>query len=93
MRYGNLAASIAILSGALAFAASSAGAAQMADQSGCVEMQEQVKTALDGNAQSPNYHEAVKQQQYGLEFCTNGFYQHGVDHYAEALKLLGAEKG
>ena len=92
MRYINLAASFVVLSGTLAFAASSAGAAQTASLSGCTELQDQVKSALESNAQSPNYHEAVKQQRYGVEFCSNGFYQNGVAHYTEALKLLGADR-
>jgi hypothetical protein len=55
-------------------------------------MQGEVKTALTSNAQSPNYEDAVKQQRYGVEFCNNGFYQNGVSHYEQALKLLGVEK-
>ena len=92
MRYVQFAAGLAILSGALSFAASSAGAAETADVSGCNGMQEQVQTALQSNAQSPNYDDAVKQQKVGAEFCSHGFYRNGVAHYAQALKLLGANK-
>lgn len=84
---------IAALSGTLAFAVLPASAQPTASQSGCVEMQTQVKEALAGNAQSANYEDAVKQQRYGTEFCTRGFYQGGIAHYAEALKLLGVSKG
>ena len=85
-------AGIAILSGALACAAAPANAADSASLSGCASLQSQVKTALQSNAQSPNYENAVKEQRYGVEFCSNGFYQNGVSHYSEALKLLGVDK-
>jgi len=85
-------AGLVILTGAFAFAASPAGATDTASLSGCASLQDQVKTALQSNAQSPNYENAVKEQRYGLEFCSNGFYQNGVSHYSEALKLLGVDK-
>jgi hypothetical protein len=55
-------------------------------------MASQVRTALTDNAQSANYQDAVKQQRYGRDFCANSFYKTGVDHYAEALRLLGVSK-
>ena len=92
MRHFYRAASISIFSGALAVAASSFAFAQDAKLSTCVDMRNQVNTALADNAQSPKYEDAKKQQQYGTEFCGSGLYQNGVSHYAEALKLLGASK-
>ncbi len=92
MRFVRLAASIAILSGTFAFAASAATTEQAANLGSCAAIQGQVKTALASNAQSPNYETAVKEQHYGLEFCANGFYKNGVTHYAEALRLLGAQQ-
>lgn len=93
MRYVNWAVGVAALSGTLALAAAPAGAQPTASMSGCVEMQNQVKTALAQNGQSPSYEDAVKQQRYGTEFCNSGFYQNGLAHYAEALKLLGVSQG
>ena len=90
MRYVNLAITVAAVSGTLASAP--VGAQPTASLTGCVEMQDQVKTALAGNAQSPSYEDAVKQQRFGTEFCNKGFYQNGVAHYAEALKLLGVSQ-
>jgi len=55
-------------------------------------MAEQVKAALAANAQSPNYQEAAKEQSNGLSFCTESFYQYGINHYSHALTLLGANK-
>ena len=90
MRSFVLAAGVAA---ALGLGALNASAAQSASLSGCMDMADQVKTALASNSQSPNYHEAVKEQGYGRQFCASGLYQNGVDHYAQALKLLGAQKG
>ncbi len=92
MRYVNRAAGLVILTGTIACVAASASAQEPATASGCVNMQDQVRTALDNNPQSPNYHNAVEQRRYGLEFCASGSYRNGVEHYAEALKLLGADK-
>jgi hypothetical protein len=92
MRTLSLVASIAVLCGSVAFGAASASAEQTASLSDCVGMAGQVKTALTDNAQSPNYQDAVKQQGYGRDFCGNSFYKTGVDHYAEALRLLGVAK-
>ncbi len=55
----------------------------------CMSMSEQVKTALSNNMQSPNYDAAVKEKGYGRDFCNNAMYKVGMDHYAQALKLLG----
>jgi hypothetical protein len=90
MRFVHLAASIAVLSGTLAFAAS-ASAEETASLGTCATMQDQVKAALASNSQSPNYETAVKEQRYGVEFCGQGFYRNGVAHYSEALQLLGAQ--
>jgi hypothetical protein len=89
MRFLNLAAGVAVLS----LAAGSAFAdSQPATLSGCLAAAHEVKGALDANAQSPNYEDAVAQQRYGLEFCTNNFYAKGIEHYNHALTLLGSNK-
>jgi hypothetical protein len=90
MRIMKLTAGIAIVTGALAMAASSAGAVETSNVSGCLALQAQVKTALESNAQSANYRDAKKQQQVGQDYCSSGLFENGVRHYAEALRLLGA---
>lgn len=92
MRYVNFSSGIAA-SLAIMVAASPAAFAQGANQTSCVQMQDQVKTALDGNAAAPSYEQARREQTTGLQYCQHGFYDNGVAHYAEALKLLGASKG
>jgi len=77
----------ALLSASSAFAAEPTTAT-----SDCRDMANQVKTALAAHAQSPNYHNAVMQQQYGQQFCIRGFEHDGVIHYARALELLQANK-
>jgi hypothetical protein len=88
MRFLNLAAGVAVLSASLA-ASSAFADSQPATLSGCLSAAEQVKSALGANAQSPNYQDAVAQQRYGLEYCTNNFYAQGIEHYNHALALLG----
>jgi hypothetical protein len=91
MRNLKLATGIAILCSTLVAGAASADS-QTASLTGCLDMAHQVKDALAANAQSPNYQEAVKEQGYGRDFCTNTFYQSGINHYNHALELLGASK-
>lgn len=69
-----------------------AGAAGAADQGNCIQLAQQVKTALASNAQSASYQDAQKEQGYGREFCNNGLSDRGVAHYQHALDLLGAGK-
>jgi hypothetical protein len=54
-------------------------------------MDAQVHSALDSSQQSSSQQEAVKERNSGREYCTHGFYRVGMDHYAEALKLLGSK--
>lgn len=67
----------------------SANAQQVASVSTCLERASQLKTALDGNAQSANYQDATKEGLYGRAFCNNGFYAKGVARYDHALQMLG----
>lgn len=69
--------------------AASAANATAASADSCTDMARQVKAALADNAQSANYDAAVKEKSFGRDFCYNSFYQVGIDHYAQALKLLG----
>jgi hypothetical protein len=89
MRSFKVAASVAVLCGSVAFGAVSAGAEEMAGLGSCTNMAEQVKGALASNPQSANYDDAKKQAGYGRDFCANGLYKNGVEHYDQALKLLG----
>ena len=82
----------ALVCSVLAFNVASASAAEAASLSGCLDQAKQVKTALAANPQSANYSDAVKEQRYGREFCNGGFYEKGVEHFAQALKLLDPAK-
>lgn len=76
------------LSAALAFGATAATAAT-ADLGTCTKARSQVENALASNSSSSNHDEAVKESNYGRDFCANGRYDIGMKHYAQALKLLG----
>jgi hypothetical protein len=89
MRYVNLVAGLAFLSGTFVLSVLPASAQDTSNVTGCISMQEQVKTALESNAQSANYRDAVRQKQIAQDYCSSGLYKSGVVHYAEALKLLG----
>jgi hypothetical protein len=80
---------IAVLSSGVAM---SAAAAQAADFTNCMQMAQQVKTALADNPQSPGYADALKAQINGRDFCSQGLYDQGVSHYAHALTYLGTNK-
>jgi len=60
-----------------------------ASLSQCRDLAQQVRTALDGNQQNPNYYDANRAQRSGQDFCAHGFYKTGVANYQAALKLLG----
>lgn len=64
--------------------------AQPASPDTCHASDMQVKTALDANQSSANYREAFKERGLGRDFCNNAMYKVGMNHYAQALKLLGA---
>ncbi len=86
MRNVNLAILAACAAAALSIGAANAEEASI---STCGSMATQVKTALAGAQQSASYQDAVKEQRYGRDFCNNGLPRNGVQHYAQALKLLG----
>jgi hypothetical protein len=75
------------LSAMLAMGTSAASAQDAAPT--CISLASQVRTALASNQQSSNYDAAVKESHYGRDFCANAMPKVGVDHYAQALKLLG----
>ncbi|HEX3665744.1 MAG TPA: hypothetical protein VHU23_10980 [Rhizomicrobium sp.] len=69
-----------------------ANAEQTGSFSGCQKLASEVKEALASNAQSANYDAAVKEKDYGRDFCTNELYANGEQHYEQALKLLDGSK-
>jgi hypothetical protein len=73
-----------------AMATTTAMAADMTPSSGnCQTMADQVRTALDAHQDSANVAQATKEKNYGRDFCNESMYKVGLQHYAEALKLLG----
>jgi hypothetical protein len=78
---------------ALAFCAMASTSAMADGASGyaadCTTMGTQVQTALAANQNSSNYDAAKKESNAGREFCSNSLPKAGVQHYAQALKLLG----
>ena len=94
MRLLTLTSSAAALCATIALGSVTASAAELTgDLSGCQKLASQVKEALGSNAQSANYNEAVKEKNYGRDFCAQAFYARGEEHYTQALKLLGVDKG
>ena len=85
------ATTIALLAGAASLSLP-AGAEETGNLSSCVKLAGEVNQALATNTQSASYQEAAKQKDYGRDYCSTGLYGQGVTHYAQALKLLGAEK-
>ena len=84
-------ASIALLTGAATLSLP-AGAEESGNLSSCVKLAGEVNQALAGNSQSAAYQAAEKEKAYGRDYCATGLYAQGTTHYAQALKLLGAEK-
>lgn len=84
-------AGAATLCAGIGLFAMSATAADAASVSGCLHAAKDVRAAIAGNQSSPKLEDAQRQQRYGLEYCNQGFYKQGMAHYAEALKVLGAD--
>lgn len=76
----------------LAMFAMSATAANASGLTDCLHSAKNVRTAIAQNQDSPKLDDAQRQQRYGLEFCNRGFYKKGMAHYAQALKMLGADQ-
>ena len=92
MRMATVTITAALIGASVSLASLPAFAEATGSLSGCVKMAGEVKQALAGNSQSSDYDQAVKEKNYGRDFCANGLYAHGQEHYAQALKLLGVEK-
>ena len=89
MRLVKIAAAAATLSLVLGTAAYAQND-EPANVTGCLHMQKKVTAALGANQSSPNYAQAKSQAQGASGFCSQGLYKIGVDSYAKALELLGA---
>ena len=92
MRLANVTMCAAIVSAGIAFGSLPAAAEQTGSLSGCTKLADEVKQALASNSQSASFDQAMKEKGYGRDFCANGLYGHGEEHYNEALRLLGATK-
>jgi len=90
MRLSTLTASAAALCASFAVCSLPAIAEETGSLSACAKVAGQVNQALAANPQSANHEAAVKEKLYGRGFCANGLYGHGIEHYEQALKLLGA---
>jgi hypothetical protein len=90
MRYASIAAGAALCLGLVA-AAGSASLAEEANAATCQSMEAQVRSGLDESGQSANRQEIVKQRDSGRQYCARGFYRTGMEHFAQALKLLGSK--
>jgi len=74
--------------GMSAMLAATAANAETASQATCTQAQLKVATALASDT-SANHDLAAKESHYGRDFCLNGLYGQGMQHYAAAMKLLG----
>ena len=88
MRYASFAAGAALSLGLVAVA-TCVSAAEEATAATCQSMESQVRSALDNSQQPGNQQDAIKERNSGREYCARGFYKLGMDHFAQALKLLG----
>jgi hypothetical protein len=70
-------------------AAFGAAGASAATQGDCNKLATQVNRALNANESSSNYRAAQKEKQLGSYFCSMSSFKEGVDHYNQALTLLG----
>jgi hypothetical protein len=80
---------IALFATASIIVSATAAAATDDTQHTCSSMATQTRTALQSNHQSANYEQARKEDGYGRDFCDHGMQKEGLQHYAQALKLLG----
>lgn len=89
MHKTNWMAGAVVICASLAFGTMAANAASMSD---CLKMGKDVRTALANHKDAAHANQARRQQRYGLEFCNSGFYKRGLQHYKQALHILGADK-
>jgi hypothetical protein len=58
--------------------------------SSCRDLDVQVQSALQGS-RAADRNQALREQSTARQFCSHGFYKNGAQHFAQALKLLGAK--
>ena len=90
MRFGKTAFAAATLCVALTGTALAQDSGEPATSVGCLHMQKKVTAALDANQTAANYVDARSQARGAQGFCAHGMYKQGVDGYAAALQMLGA---
>ncbi len=56
--------------------------------SDCVQMSNQVRAAMQTNAQSPNLDAVKVERRDAADACIKGYYKLGIAHYKRALELL-----
>ncbi len=78
---------VAALSAALT--ASAASAATSVTTADCVKLSGEVATAIDANQASANLKQAKDERSAGNYYCGSGMFAKGVEHYNQALTLLG----
>ena len=72
------------------FGSASLAVAQEVSASSCRDMEVQVRSALVSNP-SGDRDAAEREQNAGRNLCNHGYYKVGMDHFAQALKLLGSK--
>ena len=82
-----------IVASSLVSASAFAYAEDAPSVSSCLKMEKEVKAALDAHQQASNYEDAKSEMRTGRQYCTTGLFQAGLQHYASALKLVGANGG
>jgi hypothetical protein len=89
MSISKIAAAI-LIAGGVAAASTAASASEAPTSLNCLKMSKQVKDALDSHQTGAAHENAVAEQRAGVEFCSKGLYQIGINHYEAALKIIGA---
>jgi 6-phosphogluconate dehydrogenase len=84
-------AGVAAICASAGFFAMSATVANAATVSDCLHAAREVRQAISHNQNSSEINDAKRQARTGLQYCNRGFYKRGTAHYAQALKLLGAD--
>lgn len=76
--------------GLFAISATAATAVTAANVSDCLKSAREVRAAIENSQDSAKLSDAKRHQRYGLDYCNHGLYSQGVNHYAAALRILGA---
>lgn len=90
MRNPKWTAGAAALCAGVGLFAISATAATAANVSDCLKSAREVRAAIENSQDSAKLSDAKRHQRYALDYCNHGLYSQGVEHYAAALRILGA---